>query len=84
MPIFNLSGKTGKQQDLQALPHYPEKYTTQNNKLGSLTFISGTKMDLLPWNFADNKLETTIIIPISHIAIFVRSLSVLVLTEVWG
>lgn len=73
---FNLSGKIGKQQDLQTLSRYPEKYTIQNNKLGSLTFISGTKMDLLPWNFADDKLETTIIITISHIALFVRSLSV--------
>lgn len=55
LPIFNLSWKTGKQSDLQMLSHYTEKDITQSNKLASLTFISGTRMDMLPWNFAGNE-----------------------------
>lgn len=55
LPIFNLSWKTGKQSDLQMLSHYTEKDITQSNKLGSLAFISGTRMDMLPWNFAGNE-----------------------------
>lgn len=59
------------------LSHYPENYKPHNNNninLASLTCISGTRMDLLPWNSASNELETTIIITSSQTALFLQDL----------
>lgn len=58
------------------LSHHPENGTAQNNRSASLTFILGTRMDLLPWNFAGNEVETAMIIAASQLGEFMTSLSV--------